>query len=405
MNAAYTTPPEASRYQQLALVVGAVFTVILALGFFLSPREMFFRSYLLAYVFWIGIALGCLAILMLQHLSGGAWGLVIRRVLESGTRTLPLMAVLFVPIIFGMGYLYEWTHIEKFAGGQSVEEKHLYEMLRHKSAYLNVPGFLLRTLLYFMIWGVLAYFLNKWSREQDRTAERRFAKRLQALSGPGLVLFVLTVTFASVDWVMSLDPEWFSTIFGLLFVAAWTLSSFAFVIAVMALLVGRAPLAGVVLPRHFHDLGKLLLAFVMVWAYFSFSQFLIIWSGNIPEETRWYLYRMRGGWSFVALSLVIFHFALPFLLLLSRDLKRNARRLALVAGVVLLMRLVDLFWLIAPKFSKGDFLMTWTDVVAPIGIGGLWLAFFLWQLKQRPLIPFNDPQLPEVLEAGQHAEH
>lgn len=405
MNAAYTTPPEASRYQQWALIVGAVFTAILALGFFLSPREMFFRSYLLAYVFWIGIALGCLAILMLQHLSGGAWGLVIRRVLESGTRTLPLMAVLFVPIIFGMGYLYEWTHIDQLASAKSVEEKHLYEILKHKSAYLNVPGFLLRTLLYFVIWGVLAYLLNKWSSEQDRTAERRFTKRLQAISGPGLVLFVLTVTFASVDWVMSIDPEWFSTIFGLLFVAAWTLSSFAFVIGVMALLSARAPLSDVVRPKHFHDLGKLLLAFVMVWAYFSFSQFLIIWSGNIPEETRWYLYRMRGGWSFVALSLVIFHFALPFLLLLSRDLKRNARSLAMVAGVVLVMRLVDLFWLIAPKFSKGDFLMTWTDVVAPIGIGGLWLAFFLWQLKQRPLIPFNDPQLPEVLEAAHHAEH
>lgn len=405
MKAAYTTPPETSRYERLSLIVGLVFTVILALGFFLSPREMFFRSYLLAYVFWIGIALGCLAILMLQHLSGGAWGLVIRRVLEAGTRTLPLMAILFAPIIYGMGYLYEWTHLGQLAGGKTLEEKHLYEMLLHKSKYLNTTGFLLRTLLYFLIWGALAYFLNKWSAEQDRTAERRFTKRLQALSGPGLVLFVLTVTFASVDWVMSLDPEWFSTIFGLLFVAAWTLSSFAFVIAVMALLAAREPLSGVVLPRHFHDLGKLLLAFVMVWAYFSFSQFLIIWSGNIPEETKWYLYRMRGGWSFVALMLVIFHFALPFLLLLSRDLKRNARRLAMVAGLVLLMRLVDLFWLIAPKFSKGDFHMSWTDVVAPIGVGGLWLAFFLWQLKQRPLIPFNDPQLPEVLEAGQHAEH
>lgn len=405
MKAAYTTPPEADRYQRLSLIVGLVFTAILALGFFLSPREMVFRSYLLAYIFWIGIALGCLAILMLQHLSGGAWGLVIRRVLESATRTLPLMAILFVPIIFGLGHLYEWTHIDQLANAQTLEEQHLYKILKHKSAYLNVPGFLLRTLLYFVIWGALAFLLNKWSGEQDRTAERRFTIRLQAISGPGLVLFVLTVTFASVDWVMSLDPEWFSTIFGLLFVAAWALSSFAFVIAVMALLAAREPLSGVVLPRHFHDLGKLLLAFVMVWAYFSFSQFLIIWSGNIPEETRWYLYRMRGGWSFVALLLVIFHFALPFLLLLSRDLKRNARGLAMVAVLVLLMRLVDLFWLIAPKFSKGDFHMSWTDVVAPIGIGGLWLAFFLWQLKQRPLIPFNDPQLPEVLEAGQHAEH
>jgi hypothetical protein len=405
MNAAYTTPPEASRYQQLALIVGVVFTFILALGFFLGSRETFFRSYLLAYVFWIGIALGSLAILMLQHLSGGGWGLVIRRVLESATRTLPLMALLFVPIIFGMGHLYEWTHLDQLRNAHGLEDEHLVKMLEHKSAYLNVPFFLLRTLLYFLIWGALTYLLNKWSREQDRTAERRFAKRLQMLSGPGLVLFVLTVTFAAIDWVMSLDPEWFSTIFGLLFVAAWALSSFAFVIAVMALLAGREPLSDVVAPSHFHDLGKLLLAFVMVWAYFSFSQFLIIWSGNIPEETRWYLYRMRGGWSFVALALVIFHFALPFLLLLSRDLKRNARRLALVACLVLVMRLIDLFWLIVPKFSEGQLSLSWTDVVAPIGVGGLWLAFFLWQLKQRPLIPFNDPQLPEVMEARNRGGH
>jgi hypothetical protein len=268
-----------------------------------------------------------------------------------------------------------------------------------------VPGFILRSVAYFAIWGVLTYLLNLWSREQDRTAERRFAKRLQSMSGPGLVLFVLTVTFASVDWVMSLDPEWFSTIFGLLFVAAWVLSAFAFVIAVMALLARREPLANVVAPSHFHDLGKLLLAFVMVWAYFSFSQFLIIWSGNIPEETKWYIYRMRGGWEFLPVALVIFHFALPFLLLLSRDLKRNAIRLAMVAAIVLVMRLVDLFWLIAPKFSKGDFHMSWLDVAAPLGIGGLWLAFFFWQLKQRPLVPFNDPQLPEVIEARHRKGH
>ncbi|HEV2912775.1 MAG TPA: hypothetical protein VGX92_05605 [Pyrinomonadaceae bacterium] len=405
MNAAYSAPADTDRYGRMSLIAGIVFTLLLATGFFLSPRELFFRSYLFAYVFWTGIALGCLAILMLQHLSGGGWGLVIRRVLEAATRTLPLMALLFVPIIFGMGYLYEWTHMEQLSHGRSVEERHLYEMLVHKSKYLNVTGFILRSVAYFVIWGVLAYLLNLWSREQDRTAERRYAKKLQNLSGPGLVLFVLTVTFASVDWVMSLDPEWFSTIFGLLFVAAWVLSSFAFVIAVMALLSQREPMSNVVAPSHFHDLGKLLLAFVMVWAYFAFSQFLLIWSANIPEETKWYLYRMRGGWGVLPMALVIFHFALPFLLLLSRDLKRNAPRLALVAGIVLVMRLVDLFWLIAPKFSEGRFQMTWMDVVAPLGIGGLWLAFFLWQLKQRPLVPFNDPQLAEVLEARHRKGH
>jgi len=402
MDTAYSAPPEIGRVQQLALIVGVVGLVLLGVGFFVH-HEQAFRSYLLGYVFWIGISLGCLAILMLQHLTGGAWGLVIRRVLESATRTIPLMLLLFVPLALGLTSLYEWTHAAN--PGDTV--------LKHKQAYLNIPFFLGRAAIYFAIWLGLAYFLNKWSREQDRTADRSFSKRMQKISGPGLALFILTVTFASVDWVMSLDPHWFSTIFGLLFVAAWGVSCFSFVIAVMALLVNRKPMAGVVAPVHFHDLGKLLLALVMLWAYFNFSQYLIIWSGNIPEETRWFIYRTTGGWGWLAIAVIIFHFGLPFLLLLSRDLKRNASRLAIVAGVVLLMRLVDLFWLIAPRpigetpaTSYSQFHISWMDFAAPIGMGGLWLWFFIWQLKKRPLLPFNDPQLEETIEFGrQHGGH
>jgi hypothetical protein len=222
------------------------------------------------------------------------------------------------------------------------------------------------------------------------------------LSGPGLVLLVLTVTFASVDWVMSLEPEWFSTIFGLIFVINWVLTAFSFVIAVMVLLSGRKPLEGVVAPAHFHDLGKLLLAFIMIWAYFNFSQYLIIWSGNISEETVWYLHRTRGGWGWIAILLVLFHFALPFLLLLSRDLKRNARRLAMIAIVVFLMRFIDLFWIITPTFRREHLGLSFMDIVAPLAMGGLWVAFFAWQLKKRPLLPINDPYLEQALE---HAHH
>ena len=402
MDSAYSAPPETARVQQLALIVGVVGLVLLGVGFFVH-HEQAFRSYLLGYVFWIGISLGCLAILMLQHLTGGAWGLVIRRVLESATRTIPLMLLLFVPLALGLTSLYEWTHAANPSD----------TVLKHKQAYLNIPFFLGRAAIYFAIWLGLAYFLNKWSREQDRTADRSFSKRMQKISGPGLALFILTVTFASIDWVMSLDPHWFSTIFGLLFVAAWGVSCFSFVIAVMALLVNRKPMAGVVAPAHFHDLGKLLLALVMLWAYFNFSQYLIIWSGNIPEETRWFIYRTTGGWGWLAIAVIIFHFGLPFLLLLSRDLIRYASRLAIVAGVVLLMRLVDLFWLIAPRpigetpaTSYSQFHISWMDFAAPIGMGGIWLWFFIWQLKKRPLLPFNDPQLEETIEFGrQHGGH
>jgi hypothetical protein len=401
LDATYTVPAEANRYQQRALIVGLLFAVLLAIGIFLPPTmggglAQFFRSYLLAYVFWVGIAVGCLGLLMLQHLTGGAWGLVIRRVLEAGTRTLPLLIILFIPLVFGLSHIYEWVHPEHIA------EPAARKLVGAKHNYLNVPFFLIRTAVYFAIWAGLTLLLNRWSGEQDRTAERRFSRSLQKLSGPGLVLFVLTVTFASIDWVMSLEPEWFSTIFGLIFVISWTLTAFSFVIAVMVLLAGRKPLEGVVSGAHFHDLGKLLLAFVMIWAYFNFSQYLIIWSGNIPEETRWYLHRTRGGWGWIAIAVVLFHFALPFLLLLSRDLKRNARRLAIVAIVVFLMRFLDLFWIITPTFRHEHFGLSFMDIVAPIALGGIWVAFFVWQLKKRQLLPVNDPYLTQALE---HAAH
>ncbi|HSF24918.1 MAG TPA: hypothetical protein VLE20_11900, partial [Blastocatellia bacterium] len=353
-------PVEVERFRRSALIVGVAGLLMCTLPAVLvaSLRDQFFRSYLLSFVFWIGITLGCFAILMVQHMSGGAWGLVIRRVLESATRTFPLFALLFVPIILGAHSLYIWARPDEVAAS---------EALRHKSAYLNITFFVIRAGFYFVVWFTVSRALNKWSLEQDKTGERGLTSKMQNLCGPGLVLYGLTVTFASIDWVMSLQPEWFSTIFGILFMGGQGLSAMAFVIAVIVLLASRKPMSEVIQPGHLQDLGKLMLAFLMLWAYFAFSQFLIIWSGNLPEETPWYVRRLQSSWKYVGLALVLVHFALPFVLLLSRDLKRNARRLVIVAGLVIVMRFVDLIWMIVPEVRGGGFAVHWMDVVMSFG--------------------------------------
>ena len=398
MNTAYTAPPAVARCGQWALIIGVVFSLLFLAGAF-SDRDQFFHSYLIGFLFWIGIALGSLALLMLQHLTGGGWGLVIRRVLEAATRTLPLLLVLFIPIVLGAKHIYPWTDHEKMKESPALLQKAHY--------YLNLNGFILRALIFFVVWLALAFLLTKWSGEHDRTGDRGLAKRMQGLSGPGMVFFILTVTFASIDWVMSIDPTWSSTIYGLLFVAAWSLSALAFVIASIATLAKYEPMKRVVAPTYFQDLGKLMLALVMLWSYFAFSQFLITWAGNLPDEISWYLPRIRGGWGAVALAVIVLHFALPFLFLLSRSLKRDPHKLVFVAVLILIMRLVDLIWMVEPNkgFADAHFHTGWwMDVVAPIAFGGLWLRVFTWQLSKRPLVPLNDPELQVVLETA-HAGH
>lgn len=390
-------PPELDQFQRRALIVGVIGIAFCVLGAIFDLQQ-FFRSYLLGYVFWAGIALGCLAILMLQHMSGGAWGLVIRRQLEAATRTFPLLAVLFLPIAFGVRSIYIWA--------QPVQEnapEALKHALAHKAPYLNVPFFLGRAVFYFAAWNLMAYFLNRWSLEQDRTKHRPITTKLQGLSGPGLVLYGLTVTFASVDWLMSLEPQWFSTIYGILVMGGQGLSAMAFIIAVAVLLMRYKPLSDVIKPSHMHDLGKLMLAFLMLWAYFSFSQFLIIWSGNLPEEIPWYVRRMQTSWKWVGMAMVLLQFALPFVMLLSRDLKRNARTLVVVAIAIIIMRFVDLIWMTGPEFHEGAFWIHWMDIVMTFGLGGIWLAFFVHQLKARPLLPIGDPEFEQVLaHSGGH---
>lgn len=374
------------RVQRTALIAGAAGLALTAVGFFLSP-DQFFRSYLLGFMYWFGIALGSMAILMIHHIAGGAWGAVIRRLLESSIGTIPLLAVLFVPIAFGIHHLYEWSHADVVAKDA---------ILQSKEAYLNVPFFLVRAVLYFAVWLVVAMLLRRWSVEQDKNPDPRLNVRMELMSRGGLVLYGITVTFAAVDWVMSLEPHWFSTVFGLLVMGGQGLAAFAFCIPLAVLLSRRAAVGRVFGPSQFHDLGNMMLAFTMIWAYLSFSQLLIIWSGNLPEETMWYFTRSEGGWKIVGYALLVLHFAVPFAVLLQRKVKQTGSKLAIVALWILFMRFVDMYWLVAPSLHPQNAMPHWLDITAVVGIGGIWVWFFVSRLAQSPLLALNDPSLPEV---------
>ena len=369
-------------------LLGLVGLAALAVGAFVA-RDQFFRSYLWAYVFLVGVSVGSLAWLMCQHLTGGAWGVVIRRPAEAAARTIPLLALLFVPIALGIPSLYTWSQPTTDA---VLENKQIH--------YLNAPCFLVRTGAFFAGWLFLSWFLNRWSAREDRSGPVPAHSKMSRISGPGLIFWGFSVTFMAIDWVMSLSPHWYSTMFGLLFIAGQGLSAMSFLITVLVFLSNFRPMSEVLTARHLHDLGKLLLANVMIWAYFSFSQFLIIWAGNLPQEIPWYIERLKGGWQYVALIIVLGHFALPFALLLSRDLKRNFKLLATIALFILSMRLVDVYWQVMPDASKGGLAVSWLDLAAPLGLAGIWLASFLMQLEKRPLMPLNDMQLAETLEHG-----
>jgi hypothetical protein len=369
------------RWRKSGLIVGIAGLVLAAIGLFFSP-EQFFRSYLWAFLFWFSLGMGCLPLLMLYHLVGGSWGLTIRRIIECGTRTLPLMAILFIPILFGIHDLYEWSKPAIVAHS---------EVLRQKQLYLNTPFWVIRTVFYFSVWLFYVFRLNRLSAVQDLTGDVSLVRQFQRLSGPGLAVYGLTVTFAMFDWAMSLEPEWYSTIYGMLWIVSQALSALAFSVAMIALLSDRPQASRLAIPENLHDLGNLLLAFVMLWAYLSFSQFLIIWSGNLPEEIHWYLSRSRNGWQWVAVFLLIFHFVAPFLLLLSRFRKRRLHSLAAIALLILAMRVVDTFWVITPAFYANQITVHWLDLFALMGIGGLWLAVYASALRSVPLIPLHDP--------------
>jgi len=396
----YRAPEEINALRTLALGVGGIALIVWAVGAYFNTEQAL-RSWLLGFIFWGGIGFGCLGILMLQYLTGGAWGVVIRRLLEAGSRTLPIIILMFVPIAIGVytHKFYEWTILPP--------TEHIME---HRGIFMTPWFWIVRSVIYFCLFGVMVILLNKWSLDQERTTtveeSRLVLERASRFSGPTLVIYALTVTFAAVDWMLTLDAHWFSTIWGLLFVAGWALSCYCFCVMVLAFLSDKAPMDTVVGKRHFHDLGKLMLALVMVWAYFNFSQFLIIWAGNLPEETGWWIVRMKGGWGWIGAALIFFHFAFPFLVLLQQDFKRHARRIATLALFILLMRLVDMFYLIGPSnrvtpgFEPGAFVVSWLDFVGPIAVGGIWLWWFFGELIKRPLVPARDPYFEGAVRHG-----
>jgi NADH:ubiquinone oxidoreductase subunit 6 (subunit J) len=400
----FYAPEDVKRWRSLSLGIGGILSIVILGAALISPdlREQALRSWLLGFVFWGGIGIGCIGVLLLQYLTGGAWGVVSRRILEAGARTLPVIFILFIPLAIGVATasVFSWTHMPA--------DDHV---MQHRGWYMTSWGWIGRSIIYFVLLGITVWYLESASRDQDAagTAEdaAKYLIKASRFSGPTMVIYSLIVTFAAVDWVMMLDPHFFSTIFGMLFIAGWALSCFCFVTLILALLSDSAPMSAVLGKRHFHDLGKLMLALVMVWAYFNFSQFLIIWSGNIPEETVWFLIRMKGVWGWIGAILIFFHFAFPFLVLLHQNFKRKARWLATLAIFILVMRVVDMLYLIGPTprinaahGEHGSFIVSWLDIVGPLAVGGIWLWAFFGQLISRPIVPANDPYFEPAIEHG-----
>ena len=387
--------PSLGRIQYLALVVGLLGIVGAVVGYSSHP-DQFFQSYLLSYVYWMGLTMGSLGVLMMHHLAGGRCGFSIRRLLEAGTRTLPVMIILFIPVIVGLHTLYEWTHLDV---GEADP------ILSKKQGYLNESSFLWRQVFYFALWGVMAFLLNRWSSQQDTTVETHPTRRMQRLSGIGILVYALSMTLAAVDWIMSLEPHWFSTIFSAIYILGQMLLTWAFVVIVGAPLSQSAPLNALLTNERLRDLGTFMLAFVMLWTYTSFSQLLITWGANLPEEISWYLTRLKGSWLTVGYLIIGFHFLLPFVLLVSSRIKARIPILVTIALGLMLMRLVDLYWITAPAFDKSGIDIHWLDVALPVGMGGIWVSVFFWHLKRRSLVALNDPRFDYPSGDGDDRTH
>ena len=390
-----SAPPVIKTIQSRSLAIAGVGIVISLAVAFTRPTE-FFRGYLLSYMDLLGICLGSMAILMINYTTGGGWGISIRRLLGAAMRTWPMFAVLFVPFgIWGAPRLYQWWSPEQ--ASNPVIREHLVKHSFIIHDYLNHEGFWIRAVIYFVLFGGMSYLLSKWSFELDQPPVRNLSARFKRLCAPGMIVYAFAITFAVIDWVMSLNPSWISTIYGLIFVAGQLIAALAFTIVIERILSRYRPMGSLLRPSYVHDHGKFLLAFIMLWAYFSFSQWLIIWAGNLPEEISWFMRRLHGGWQYVGLFLVVFHFFVPFFLLLSRPLKRDISRLVWVAAWMLFARYVDLFWHIEPSFSQ-SFVVTIADLAIPFAMGGLWFAYFCYNLNKWPLIAAYDATAQSVLE-------
>lgn len=359
------------------------------LGWIAMPQS-FAQSYITAYFFMVSLTVGAFPVIFFHYLTGGNWGYSVRRLLEIMTKLLPLLLVFFIPILFHLKTLFLWANADIVS-----QDK----VLQAKSFYLNVPLFVIRALIYFSVWGVLSYFANRWSSSYDAVPSKKTFGRLQTLGGLGLILYALTVTFSSYDWGMSLEPHWYSSMYGFLFMAGETLASYCACLFLLSIFRKEHPFKWVLTPERSHDLGNLLFAFVMIWAYLSISQFIIIWNGNLQEEVPWYLHRSAGGWKIVAIALAVFHFVIPFFLLLMRAIKKNFQWIGGIAFFVLLMRWIDLLWTLKPSFPDSGF--HWLDITLLITLAGAWFFGILRLLRQEKLVLNHDPIFDQ--EGNSHA--
>ncbi len=367
--------PDITRIQKAAFGAGIIGLAACGVGICLN-RHALAISYLWSFLFWFGLALGCLNAAMIHYLAGGRWGELTRRFFEAGYMTLPILLLLCVPILLNLPQLYPW------ATSQGLSDP----FVEKRAHYENIPGFILRALVFFAVWIFIAVRLRKWSLKQDATKDSRPTEHLQSISGPGLVIVNLIATFAFVDWVMSTEFAWFSTLFAVVLLAGDMVLALAFCIALTSRFFIIPEFQALGSSRHFRDMGSLLLAFVMFWTYVAFSQFLVIYSGNQPSEIGWCLHRIGGSWKWLLGFIALFHFFVPFFILLFRAVKENVRRLAIISVLLFFVHVFETFWVVVPTFYPPGIRMHWTDFTAWLGIGGIWVAVFLGQLKKHPLL-------------------
>lgn len=383
-----------------ALVIGLLGTAAAGAGYVVAGPAQFFQSWLMAFLYVFAFPAGALGLLMIHHLATGRWGLVLQRPYEAAARTFPLLALFFIPLLFGLDHLYAWVN-------PAAQHDHVLEhVMHHKGMYLNVQDFHVRAVIYFAVWIGLATLLVKWSRKQDenRADAETYGRKMRMLSGIGLVAFGLAVTFAGFDWAMSVEPKWYSSIYGAMLMVAQGLATLCLFAIIAYMLSADKRYGAVIGTQQYHDIGNLIFAFNILWTYMGVSQFVIIWSGNLPEEVEYYIHRSHAPWPEIAIGLAVFHFGIPFALMLMKSTKKNPRILARIAVWLLVMRLVDYFWMLMPAFRHKEFHLHWLDLAAPVGLFGLWLYVFLGFLKSRPFLPLNDPRFADVLAHPEHKD-